>query len=63
MNNVKEYREMKGYTQGEMANHLGIKQGSYSDKERGRRGFTIREALILEDILGVSVKELFKKEN
>lgn len=62
MNNVKEYRREKGYIQKEMAKYLGIEQGSYSDKERGRRGFTIEEALLLEEILGVSVKELFKKE-
>lgn len=63
MNNVKEYRKEKCYTQKEMAKYLGIEQGSYSDKERGRRGFTIEEALLLEEILGVSIKELFKKKN
>ena len=60
MNNVKEYRKKKGYTQKEIADILGIKQASYSDKERGRRGFTVEELLQLEDILGVSISDMFK---
>ena len=60
MNNVKEYRKKKGYTQKEIADTLKIKQASYSDKERGRRGFTVEELLQLEDILGVSISDMFK---
>lgn len=61
MNNIKEYRKEKGYTQKEIADILGIKQASYSDKERGRRGFTVEELLQLEDILGVSISDMFKE--
>lgn len=61
MNNIKEYRKKKGYTQKEIADILGIKQASYSDKERGRRGFTVEELLQLEDILGVSISDMFKE--
>lgn len=60
MNNIKEYRKKKGYTQKEIADTLKIKQASYSDKERGRRGFTVEELLQLEDILGVSISDMFK---
>lgn len=60
MNNIKEYRKKKGYTQKEIADILEIKQASYSDKERGRRGFTVEELLQLEDILGVSISDMFK---
>ena len=60
MNNVKEYRKKKGYTQKEIADTLKIKQASYSDKERGRRGFTVEELLQLEDILEVSISDMFK---
>ena len=60
MNNIKEYRKEKGYTQKEIADILGIKQASYSDKERGRRGFTVEELLILEDVLNVSISDMFK---
>lgn len=61
MNNIKEYRKKKGYTQKEIADILEIKQASYSDKERGRRGFTVEELLQLEDILGVSISDMFKE--
>ena len=40
---IKEYRILKGYTQSEIANILNIKQSSYSNKELGRRDFTIEE--------------------
>lgn len=58
--NVKEYREAKGYTQEQVAKKLGIKQNTYSDKERGKSGFTVDELLKLEIILGASISELFK---
>lgn len=61
--NVKRYREGLAITQKEMASKLGITQQAYSRKEKGLRGFTIEEALLLEEMLGVSIKELFKKEN
>ena len=56
---VKEYREIKGYTQEEIAGKLGINQNSYSRKENGKRGFTVKELLLLEKILGASISELF----
>lgn len=57
---VKEFRESKGYTQQEIAKILGIKQGSYSDKENERRAFTVRELLILEILFGVSISDMYK---
>lgn len=56
---VKEYRKKKGYTQKELAEKLGIKQNSYSDKENGKRGFNVKELLLLEKILDASISELF----
>lgn len=61
--NVKKYREGLAITQKEMASRLNITQQAYSRKEKGLRGFTIGEALLLEEILGVSIKELFKDDN
>lgn len=60
--NVKKYREDSSITQKEMALKLNITQQAYSRKEKGLRGFTVEEALLLEEILGVSIKELFKKK-
>lgn len=56
---VKEYRIIKGYTQEEFAKILGIKQASYSNKENGKRQFTIEEIKKLKKILGVAYEELF----
>lgn len=59
---VKEYRLKKGYTQKQLADILGIKQNSYSDKENGKRGFTVKELLILEKILEASIGDMFKED-
>ena len=45
---IKEYRMNKGYTQKEIAELLGIKQNTYSDKERNKSPFTIYEIKILK---------------
>jgi transcriptional regulator with XRE-family HTH domain len=36
--NLRDWRERRGWTPEEFARRLGIKQGSFSDYERGRRG-------------------------
>ena len=55
---IKEYRIIKGYTQRELAEILGIKQNTYSDKERGKTNFTIDEIKEIKKILQVSYDEL-----
>ena len=55
---VKEYRVMKGYTQTEIANLLGIKQNTYSDKERGKIQFNIKEIKLIKELLNVTYDEL-----
>ena len=55
---VKEYRVMKGYTQTEIANLLGIKQNTYSDKERGKTHFNIKEIKLIKELLNVTYDEL-----
>ena len=56
---VKQYRIIKGYTQSELAEMLGIKQNTYSYKERGVYDFSIDEIKKLKTILEVSYEELF----
>ena len=56
--NVKEYRVKKGYTQKQIAMLLDIKQNTYSNKENGKRAFTIDEIKILKDLFKVSYEEL-----
>ena len=55
---IKEYRILKGYTQAEIANILNIKQSSYSNKELGRRAFTIEEIKLLKELFEVTYDEL-----
>lgn len=55
---IKEYRILRGYTQSEIANILNIKQSSYSNKELGRRDFTIEEIKLLKELFEVTYDEL-----
>ena len=55
---VKEYRILNGYTQTEIANILNIKQNSYSNKELGKRDFTIEEIKLLKELFEVTYEDL-----
>ena len=55
---IKEYRILKGYTQAEIASILNIKQSSYSNKELGRRDFTIEEIKLLKELFEVTYEDL-----
>lgn len=55
---IKEYRLLKGYTQSEIASILNIKQSSYSNKELGRRDFTIEEIKLLKELFEVTYEDL-----
>ena len=55
---IKEYRTIKGYTQKEMAELLGIKQNTYSDKERGKSKFTIDEVKFIKELFKVTYDDL-----
>ena len=55
---VKEYRIKHSYTQREFAELLGIKQNTYSDKERGKTKFTIDEIKLIKELLNVTYDEL-----
>ena len=55
---VKEYRILNGYTQTEIANILNIKQNSYSNKELGKRAFTIEEIKLLKELFEVTYDDL-----
>ena len=57
---VKEYRLLNGYTQTEIANILNIKQNSYSNKELGKRAFTIEEIKLLKELFKVTYEDLLK---
>ncbi len=56
---VKQYRVIKGLTQSEIAEMLGIKQNTYSYKERGIYDFSVKEIKKLKEILEVEYEQLF----
>lgn len=56
---MKEYRVIKGLTQSEIAEMLGIKQNTYSYKERGIYDFSVKEIKKLKEILEVEYEQLF----
>ena len=55
---IKEYRIIKWYTQKELADILGIKQNTYSDKERGKTNFTIDEIKIIKELFNTTYDDL-----
>ena len=55
---IKEYRIKYSYTQREFAELLGIKQNTYSDKERGKTKFTIDEIKLIKKLLEVTYDDL-----
>ena len=55
---IKEYRIIKGYTQRELAEILGIKQNNNSEKERGKTNFTIDEIKIIKELFSRTYDEL-----
>lgn len=60
---VREYRIIKGFTQSEIAKLLGIKQNTYSYKERGIYDFSVKEIKVLKKILEVNYDQLFEEDN
>ena len=55
---IKEYRIIRGYTHRELAEVLGIKQNTYSDKERGKTNFTIDEIKIIKELFNTTYDDL-----
>lgn len=49
---LKELRLKKGFTQGEMAEEIGILRTSYTNIERGNKNPSIKVALKIKEILG-----------
>ena len=60
---VKEYRIIKGFTQNELSELIGITQQTYSKKERGERSFTLDEVKKLKKILNITEKNMINHQN
>jgi len=55
---IKQIRELKGFKQDDLANHLGLVRSSYNKIENGKTALTIENLQKIADFLGVSVKEI-----
>ncbi|MEY3198799.1 MAG: Helix-turn-helix domain [Bacteroidota bacterium] len=60
---VKKYREIKGYSQENMAMDLGLSQSQYSRRENGIIQFTTKELIAIAEMLDVDFSTLIQKEN
>lgn len=58
---IRQLRESKNIKQKEIAEKLGIDPSAYSNKEAGRRAFTVEELLKLELILETTISEMYKE--
>ena len=59
MNKIREYRQLMGYTQTELAKLLNISQGALSGYETGRYDPDIELMQRLTQLFGVSMDELY----
>ena len=63
LKNILKIRTDKGFTQQNVAEHLGIEQGSYSLIEKGRRELSIERLLQIAIFLGGDVKDIITYHN
>jgi len=61
-NNLKALREERGLKQKFVADKLGLTQSYYSQIESGQRPPQTKHLLILRDLFGVSLDEIFFKD-
>lgn len=61
MNNLEYLRRVKGYSQKDLADLLGVTQGAVNQWEQGKTRPKAGRLLKLSEVLGCSVDELLKE--
>ncbi len=56
---LKGKRTEMGISQSEMAKKIGIETSSYNAKELGKRSFTIKEILLILNVLQCKFEDIF----
>lgn len=59
---LKELRIQNGDTQKVLAEYLAIHVGAYSNKELGRRAFSLEEAYMVAKKYGTTIENIFFEE-
>lgn len=59
---VKKYREIKGYSQENMAMDLGLSQSQYSRRENGHIQFTTKELIAIGKLLNIDFLTLIENK-
>lgn len=60
---LKRFRSLRGYSQDEMAQKLGIKKSRYGTWERGERMMSLEQAYNVTEILGCTLDELVGRDH
>ncbi len=56
--NIKKYRELKGLTQSELAEFVGLSREYIADIERGLKNVSLRKLYLIVDTLNVKCSDL-----
>jgi transcriptional regulator with XRE-family HTH domain len=59
---IRQYRELKNYSQKYVASSMGISQNAYSKIENNLTNLTVQHVKQLSEILGVPMNDLLKDE-
>ena len=62
MSSLKNMRKAKGFSQQNIANHLGITRQAYGLIEAGMRRISLDKAKKIAEIFGCTIDELFYSE-
>lgn len=57
---LREYREKRSMTQGELAERVGVRRETIVHLENGRYNPSLRLAMDLSGVFGVTVEDLFE---
>tara|TARA_R100000458_G_C8084620_1_gene117893 strand:+ start:84 stop:368 length:285 start_codon:yes stop_codon:yes gene_type:complete len=62
-NTISKYRKQAGYTQKELADHLGVTVTHISALENGRRGVSLHVLYRIAGILGINIATLVNESH
>lgn len=61
--NLRQYRQIRGFTQSYLAEQVGLETSSYTNLENGKRGVSLMILRQLADVLGVTMDCLIYEDD